>query len=114
MIAVTVRRNQQGQIEGFTVQGHAGYAQRGYDIVCAAVSALTQTAVWGLRERAGLPLQVEVREGWLFCQLPPHLGREERLKADLLLETMLDGLQQVAQLHPDRLSIAGVKAGERP
>ena len=40
----------QGSIIGFAAQGHSGYAESGSDIVCAAVSALTQTCELGLEE----------------------------------------------------------------
>ena len=33
-----------GQLVGFEATGHSGYADEGSDIVCAAVSAVTQTA----------------------------------------------------------------------
>lgn len=33
-----------GQFIGFEATGHSGYAEEGSDIVCAAVSAVTQTA----------------------------------------------------------------------
>lgn len=33
---------------GITVDGHAGYAETGRDIICAAVSALTQGLVYSL------------------------------------------------------------------
>jgi uncharacterized protein YsxB (DUF464 family) len=43
------------------VKGHAGYAPHGQDIVCAAVSAIVQTAVLGLESiAAGYPDFVEV------------------------------------------------------
>ena len=37
MINITIYDN------GFEIEGHAGYAQKGSDIICAAVSALSQT-----------------------------------------------------------------------
>ena len=40
MIKITVYRNSSGYA-GFRSQGHAGYAEEGYDIICAAVSVLT-------------------------------------------------------------------------
>lgn len=40
MITVTVYKDSGGRYRGFQVSGHAGYARRGKDIVCAAVSAL--------------------------------------------------------------------------
>lgn len=34
--------------------GHTGYAEEGYDIVCAAVSSVLQTALLGLLNVAGI------------------------------------------------------------
>ena len=40
MIKVTIYQNSKQEISGFTLQGHAGYAENGSDVVCAAVSVL--------------------------------------------------------------------------
>ena len=40
MIKVTVYQNQDDVIYGFYMEGHAGFAEFGSDIVCSAVSAL--------------------------------------------------------------------------
>ena len=42
MVSVDLFRNRQGMITGYKVSGHAGYSEEGSDIVCSAVSALTQ------------------------------------------------------------------------
>ena len=42
MIAVSVRK------DGIEISGHAGYAEAGKDIVCAGVTALTQTLIRSL------------------------------------------------------------------
>lgn len=39
MIQVIVKK-QNGNITGFHMEGHAGYADRGSDIVCASISVL--------------------------------------------------------------------------
>ena len=44
MIEVNVRP------DGITVDGHAGYAECGKDIVCAGVTALIQTLIGSLKE----------------------------------------------------------------
>ena len=41
MINVIVYKDVKGLIEGFSLKGHAGYAEYGSDIVCSAVSMLT-------------------------------------------------------------------------
>ena len=47
MINITIYDN------GFEIEGHAGYAQKGSDIICAAVSALSQTCRISITELAG-------------------------------------------------------------
>lgn len=94
-----------GALEGFEARGHAGYAQEGSDIVCSAVSAITQTAVLGLTEAAGLKPLVEVKEARLSCRLPEGLSPEERERAKLILETMAIGLRSIAADYGEYLSI---------
>ena len=57
MIDVAVNLN------GIHVSGHADIAPRGFDIVCAAVSALTLTLIRGLREIALVEITEEVGQG---------------------------------------------------
>ena len=40
MINISIYQNEQDEYTGFRMIGHAGYAERGQDIVCAAVSVL--------------------------------------------------------------------------
>ena len=39
---------QGSEIQGFSVEGHAGFAPEGEDIYCAGVSAIAQTTLLGL------------------------------------------------------------------
>ena len=48
MIKIEIVRNSDQAMVGFSVTGHANTAPHGQDIVCAGISALTQTAVLGL------------------------------------------------------------------
>ena len=52
-----------GEIVGFRVKGHAGFAESGQDIVCASVTSAVQMAANGLTECAGLPADLSVHEG---------------------------------------------------
>ena len=42
MITITMHRDKRDRYTGFTIKGHADYDEAGSDIVCAAVSALSQ------------------------------------------------------------------------
>ena len=52
MIKIHIRRNEAQQIVACSINGHAGYDEHGYDIVCAAVSVLSCTAILGLQSVA--------------------------------------------------------------
>ncbi len=62
MTKVTIHKNRSGDYLGFTCEGHAGYAKRGEDIVCAAISVLVINTVNSLEELTKEPIQVETDE----------------------------------------------------
>ncbi|MBR4658299.1 MAG: ribosomal-processing cysteine protease Prp [Clostridia bacterium] len=92
-------------IAGFEAKGHTGYADRGEDIVCAAVSALTQTAYLGLAEYVSPDTQVSQKDGALRVNLPKELAPDRRERAELILGTMLLGLSSVQENYSDYLKI---------
>ena len=49
MIQVIVKK-QKDSITGFHIEGHSGYAERGSDIICSAVSALAINCVNSIEE----------------------------------------------------------------
>ena len=93
------------RIAGFNAKGHSGYADAGEDIVCAAVSALTQTAYLGLEKYLESPTEVYQKDGELRVNLPEGLSSEEEDRAELILGTMLLGLRSVEENYSDYLKI---------
>lgn len=93
-----------GRIASFEVSGHAGSARYGKDIVCAAVSAVTLTAVEGLRQVAGLDPQVVINDdtGYLSLDLGSDVTSSD---AQTILATMLAGLYAIAQDNPRYVKI---------
>jgi hypothetical protein len=91
MIRVTLR-SQDGQITGFECTGHAGYAEAGSDIVCAAVSILTTTCANALETVAGVKPQVKASSGRMALSLPQGSGRD----AQVILQTLRQGLRDLA------------------
>jgi uncharacterized protein len=104
MITVEVLRRQ-GQVTGFHVTGHAGLAPRGQDILCAAVSAVTQTALLGLRETPGVVVDDSVLAGDLKCEIRSTDGPEATIRADAITGTMLKGLINIQTAHAKNLKI---------
>ena len=57
MITVNITQN------GLTIDGHAGYAEIGKDIVCAAVSSLTQGLIHSLKALTDDEISYRVASG---------------------------------------------------
>lgn len=102
MIKIAIHRNLANLITGFTVDGHANTAPRGQDIVCAAVSALTQTAVLGLECYLKRSFTFDMASGKLKVILedaPDQL-------TGAILETMLLGLLEIEKINPQFVRIS--------
>ncbi len=109
MVTVTLYRDRLG-ICGFLAAGHSGYRPPGEDIVCAAISALTQTASLALKKVAGVRPKVEVRDGYLRCLLPKKLTEEQHQRTQIILETLSVGLNAIAEEYHDFLRIKEVRS----
>lgn len=97
---------QDSSIRGYSVKGHAGYAESGEDIVCAAVSAITQTALLGLIEFLENEIQWKIDDqGYLECWLAQELEPAKQEKAQLILHTMELGLRNIQQGYEQYLTV---------
>jgi uncharacterized protein YsxB (DUF464 family) len=60
------------------VQGHADFRKRGRDIVCAAVSALVQTTLFGLKDILGENgVEVVMESGDVRVSVSPEKAAED-------------------------------------
>ena len=96
MTTVTVFRRPDGTLSGFDCRGHSGYADAGEDIVCAAVSALTQGTLNGLLNvlKAPVDYRIDEKDGILTASLG-DVPEDKRAGAQLLLETLASALQMI-------------------
>ena len=105
--AVTFFRRPDGTLTGYRAQGHTGYAPAGQDIVCAAVSALTQSTLNGLRSVLKAPVMFDINDqaATLQAELTPEATGEQVKQAQLLLVTLLEGLQAIERSYPRNVRI---------
>ena len=84
------------RITGFSVSGHSDYDEPGKDIVCAAVSALTQGTLNGLLNvlKAPVDYHIDEKDGILTASLG-EVPEGKRAGAQLLLETLASALQMI-------------------
>jgi len=103
MIQIRASRDAAGRLFALAVRGHAGRGKKGQDIVCAAVSALTQAALLGLEKQAGAHLDYEIKKDPALLAFT--LVSPPNDKTDAILETMLLGLVEIAGAYPGSLEL---------
>ena len=105
--AVTFYRRPDGALVGYRAKGHTGYAESGSDIVCAAVSALTQSTLNGLQNILKAPVECEIddRSALLEAKFTAAITENQLQRAQLLLETLLQGLQAIERSYPRNVRI---------
>lgn len=93
-VTLIMRNN---QITAFDISGHSGYSKHGEDIVCAAISAITQTAELGITELLRIPAKVNKNDkaGRLTLHLPQEISSSDMEKAQILLQTMKLALENL-------------------
>ena len=95
MITVTVSKKNNSYVS-FTSKGHAGYAEEGYDIICAAVSALIINTVNSLEQLTGDQIQAEESDGFVsFSFVKPVTAVGQFVKAGNILYR-----QRGTKIHP--------------
>ena len=107
MTTIAFYKSPDGRYLGFEASGHTGYAESGADIVCAAVSSLTEATVNGLQSVIKVPVVTERDEkrASLTACLTPECNPEALEKAQILLVTLLEALQAVAREYPRNVRI---------
>lgn len=102
MITVTVTR-ENGAPVGFSVSGHANMGEYGEDLVCAAVSAVVQTAILGITEVCHIPAGVSIEEGQTRCILSKDATGDAIQRAGIVFDTMIAGLRSIQASYPKTL-----------
>lgn len=69
----------QGKLKGFSISGHAGYAENGYDIVCAAVSSAVEFTVNLITEGYSIPAEVNAVDDKVICIIESSDENSEKI-----------------------------------
>ena len=102
MISVTVFQKDD-HIQGICLSGHADYADAGEDIVCAAVSALAINALNSIEAFTEDSFTEDFKEedAYLSFMMTDQISP----KSELLLLSLVLGLQGVAQENTDYITL---------
>ena len=97
-----------GGLRGIEGRGHSGFAERGSDVVCAAVSSLLQALLLGLSDVAkveGLECEVDPEEPLIRVIWPQKAAR----RVSLLTETVALSLREISSGSPGHVNITEVR-----
>lgn len=83
----------ENKISGFEVSGHTGKDVFGKDVLCSAISSVTQNAVVGITEVLNLDAEFKIDDGYLYLKLKKDDLANEF--AQVILKTCLLSLKEI-------------------
>ena len=83
-----------------TIDGHAGYAEPGKDIVCAAVSTLVQTLIQSVEKLTTDLIEYDMKPGRVHIKWW-NLSSESRT----LIDSFFCGVDMISFAYPDHVRI---------
>ena len=100
MINVTIFKDSSDVYRGFSLVGHAGYAESGSDIVCAAVSMLATNTVNSIEAltKDKISYNVDEKTGLLTMSFS---DKDISAEAKLLADSFILGIQSVMESYGD-------------
>jgi uncharacterized protein YsxB (DUF464 family) len=101
MLTIVFRRDSRKRLSSVLADGHAEWADAGADLVCAAASAIVQTAQLGLEQHARVSPAVEREEGCMRIAVPAAARDREDVRA--ILGTAELAIAQLARQFPDNI-----------
>jgi uncharacterized protein YsxB (DUF464 family) len=104
MITVTVKKRNNAYVS-FTSSGHAGYAEHGQDIVCAAVSALIINTVNSIEQFTDDVIKAEEKDGFISFTFQKPITE----RGTLLMDSLVLGLTEIEHSYKNRYLTIKVK-----
>jgi len=100
MIKITFTQNK-GNIAGFVLSGHAGAADAGEDVICAAVSSAAYLAANTITEIMGIPARSVAQDGYFSFEINEGGSKESAA----ILSGLKLHLSELQKQYPEFISV---------
>lgn len=112
MIQVKIKRSE-GNITSFEISGHANSGPYGFDLVCAAVSAVSFGSINAALKLGTSDLNIVQGEdgGYLKVDIPSTLSNERFEKVQLIFEAMIVSLETIEREYKQFIRIQDHRGG---
>jgi uncharacterized protein YsxB (DUF464 family) len=107
MVTVTFYRDSRDRLSRIFATGHAGWADPGRDVVCAAASVVLQTAELGLTEHARVPVTAARDAGRMDLRWDADV--RDRTDVAAIVETARLAVEQLARQFPEHVRVGAVR-----
>jgi len=97
---ILYQKDKEGDFKYFIIKDHANYAEKGKDIVCAAISAITNGTINFLQKNHQKDCQISYLPAEI--SIYPHNDNPD---CQLCLRLILYQLENIANSYPDYLKI---------
>ncbi|MBQ2593985.1 MAG: ribosomal-processing cysteine protease Prp [Candidatus Riflebacteria bacterium] len=101
MIVISFSEVASNKLE-LTVKGHSSN-RKGEDIVCAAVSALTQTFVRGIEKNLKAEFKGKFQSG--DCELLIEVPKESAKEFKIISEIFKEGFHKISESYPEQVKL---------
>ncbi len=88
-------------ILGFELSGHSGYAEEGYDIVCAAVSSAAYMTANTITDILSIDADISVDDGYMMMKL----SSQDALKAQDILRGFELHMNELSQQYQNNIKV---------
>ncbi len=95
-----------GEIISLEAKGHAGFAEKGRDIVCAAETMLIRTAIQVLEKTEGIKVNTDAASrGSLAFSVETEAGFNQKDRLICTADFLREGLKSLSLEYPDHVQL---------
>ena len=88
------------------ISGHSDLNKKGNDILCSAISVLSQTFILTVDRILKIKQQIDRDDGFLSTLMSlEELTADDKAKLKLLIESLLIGFLEIKGEYPDKIKI---------
>lgn len=97
----------QDKFMGFECSGHTGYAEYGKDILCAALSGMTQSCMMGLTKVLKINILIKKNDddGYLKIELPKKITEDNLRLSQILFDTLYISIKDLIDGYSKYISM---------
>jgi uncharacterized protein YsxB (DUF464 family) len=88
-----------------TAEGHAGFAEKGHDIVCAALSCLLRTVLAQLEKSKTLVVKMQIQDRGMLAFSVEEFDKNDEFLLKYASDFLKTGISQLVEEFPEHISL---------